>query len=430
MESRPPKYPPAWLAWSLWGIGVCFYLMGFYQRVAPAVMTSELMREFSISAASLGNLSGFYFYSYVAMQIPTGLLADHWGPRKLLASGAVVAGAGSLLFALAPALVWANLGRLLIGGSVAVAYVALLKLAGHWLPARRFSLASGLALFWGVVGAVGAGVPLRLLVDSFGWRPVMLASGLLILLLAAAAWIFIRDDPAAWGYASHFPERNPRDESGPGPWAGLRRVLQYGNTWLLLWAGAGLAGPVLSFGGLWGVPFLQARYQVTPAQAAAVCSLLLLGLAVGGTAQGVLSDRWGRRKPLFLAGSLTAAGGWALMIFLPSLPPGAFVGLILLTGLASGIMVTSFAWGKESVPLSLGGTVAGVINMGIMLGPTILQPAIGWMLDARWTGQTLNGVRIYSLQAYQAAFSLMLAWSLLAVVLGGLAKETHCEQMA
>ena len=58
--------------------------MGFFQRVAPAVMTAELMQDFSISAAALGNLSAFYFYSYVAMQIPTGILADTWGPRRLL----------------------------------------------------------------------------------------------------------------------------------------------------------------------------------------------------------------------------------------------------------------------------------------------------------------------------------------------------------
>ena len=52
-------------------------------------MTQELMRDFDISAAALGNLSGFYFYSYWLMQIPTGILADSWGPRRLLTFGAL-----------------------------------------------------------------------------------------------------------------------------------------------------------------------------------------------------------------------------------------------------------------------------------------------------------------------------------------------------
>ena len=34
-----------------------FYLAGFYLRVSPAVMTTELMRSFTITAADLGNFS-------------------------------------------------------------------------------------------------------------------------------------------------------------------------------------------------------------------------------------------------------------------------------------------------------------------------------------------------------------------------------------
>ena len=111
--------------------------MGFFQRVAPAVIATELMEEFELTATALGNLSAVYFYSYVAMQIPTGILADSWGPRRLLVWGGLVAGLGTLLFALAPGLGWANLGRLLVGGSVAVAFVSMLKLAMHWLAPKQ-----------------------------------------------------------------------------------------------------------------------------------------------------------------------------------------------------------------------------------------------------------------------------------------------------
>ena len=85
------KFPPASLAWTVWGLGALLYLIGFYQRVAPAVITDQLMLEFSIGGAALGNLSAFYFYSYVAMQVPTGMIADRWGPRRLLSAGAGIA---------------------------------------------------------------------------------------------------------------------------------------------------------------------------------------------------------------------------------------------------------------------------------------------------------------------------------------------------
>jgi MFS family permease len=89
--------PPLRLAWTVWGLGALLYLFAFYQRVAPAVMTDQLMADFAIGGAALGNLSAFYFYAYVAMQIPTGVLADRWGPRRVLAAGAGVVNMGPLL---------------------------------------------------------------------------------------------------------------------------------------------------------------------------------------------------------------------------------------------------------------------------------------------------------------------------------------------
>ena len=196
-------HPPARLAWGIWALGASLYLAGFFQRVAPAVMTQELMAEFSLAAAGLGNLSAFYLYGYVAMQIPTGLMVDRFGARRVLAAGAAVAAVGSFLFALAPNLLAANLGRLLIGGSVGVAWVGTLKLAAHWFPAQRFALASGLALAAGMSGAVAAGVPLAAAVSAFGWRPVMLAGAIAIAFLCAAIWLIVRDDPAERGYRGY-----------------------------------------------------------------------------------------------------------------------------------------------------------------------------------------------------------------------------------
>src|ERR1035438_4427023 len=81
-SSAALSFPPAGLAWLIWVFAAIFYMFVFFLRAAPAVMTSELMRDFRIGAASLGNLSAFYFYFYVAMQIPVGVLTNSWGPRK------------------------------------------------------------------------------------------------------------------------------------------------------------------------------------------------------------------------------------------------------------------------------------------------------------------------------------------------------------
>ena len=426
LPENQKKYPPVRLAWTMWGLGALLYLIGFYQRVAPAVITDELMKDFAIGAAGLGNLSAFYFYSYVAMQTPTGILADRLGPRRLLSIGALVAGIGTLIFAFAPTMLWAGLGRLLIGGSVAVAFVGMLKLAGNWFAPRQFALATGMALFCGIIGAVFAGVPLRLLVNAVGWRPVMIVSAIITVLVAVAIWLWVRDDPVEKGYKSYSP-RLPGKSAGYSILAGIKELFRYRNTWLLCLIPGGVVGCILTFSGLWGVPFLTTHYGLLPAQAAAVNSAMLVAWAIGGPLCGGLSDRIGLRKPLYVFCNVALVGAWSVIIFIPGLPLPLLIGLLLFAGLASGGMIISFAFIKESVPSDLGGTVSGIINMGVMAGPMIMQPAVGWVLDLKWQGEILNGVKLYSFDAYQAGFSLMLAWALLSAVLIFFTKETYCK---
>lgn len=422
------KYPPAYLSWVVWGLGAAFYLSGFYQRVAPAVMTDYLMADFNIGAAALGNLSAFYFYSYVAVQIPTGILADYWGPKKLLTAGAFIAALGAFLFAAAPNILFANLGRLLIGGSVGVAWVAMLMLSIHWFPPHRFAMTSGLGLFFGIAGAVSAGVPLRILVDQFGWRPVMLASAGVSLIIAVSIWTIVRDDPSERGYTSFAPPSNTGSHSPASLFAGLLKVFYYKNTWLLSIAPSGLAGPMLAFSGLWGVPFLTTHYGLTPAKSAALTSVLLIACAVGGPLLGGLSDRIGRRKPIYVTGCFAVCAGWSVILFVPDLPLWVLIFLLSVVGFASGAMILSFAFVKESVPRSLAGTVSGVCNMGVMIGPMVLLPAMGYVLDSNWNGLLENGIRSYHLGAYQSAFTLMLGWSVISAILICFATETNCRQ--
>ena len=421
------RLPPASLAWLVWGLGAALYLIAFYQRVAPAVITRELTQEFRLSAAALGNLSAFYFYSYVAAQIPTGVIADRWGPRKLLTLGAAVTALGTLAFALAPNPVVANGGRLLIGAGSGVAFVSMLKLAGHWMPSRRFAFASGAALFVGVLGASLAGAPLRIAVDAFGWRPVLVASAALTAAIAVAIWVVVRDDPGERGYTSHYPEA-AGTVAPTSVWSDIRSVFAYRNTWLLFVASGAFSGLMLSFAGLWGVPFLVMQYGFTTAQAAAIASASLIAWSGSSLAYGPLSERIGRRKPILVGGLVATMAIWAVVIFIPGHDRIVLVGLLVALGIAAGAFILVFAFAKESVPARLGGTVSGIANMGVMCGGLLMQPLVGVVLDLHWDGTVADGLRFYELDAWQGAFSLMFAWGALSLVALAFTRETHCRQ--
>jgi nitrate/nitrite transporter NarK len=427
-SSRSAPYPPFLLACTVWGLGAALYLIGFFQRVAPAVVTHELSTEFALTAAALGNLSAVYFYGYVAMQIPTGLLADHWGARRTLAAGGAVAAFGALLFGLADSYALVALGRLLVGGAVGVAFVSMLKLSTHWFHHSRFATITGVAVATGVAGAVSAGAPLRFATDAFGWRHVMVASAVLTALVALATWLVARDDPRQRGYRSYMPEGKP-GVAGHSVLGGLRACMRSRNTWLVFFINGAMAGAPLTFAGLWGVPFMTTHYGLSTATAAGMASLVLVAWAFGGPVLGALSDRMGERQPIYLVGAAIAFVGWVIVVFVERLPLAGLAALLIVIGLASAAVMIGFALVKETVPPALAGTAGGVTNMGNMLGGMLLQPAVGWVLDRMWNGETLDGARVFDLDAYRAGFMLMLAWMGVAVALILFTRETHCRQL-
>jgi MFS family permease len=426
------NHAPLWLASAIWVIAALFYLTGFYQRVSPAVMTEELMRSFGIGAAQLGNLSGFYFYAYVAMQIPTGVLVDSWGARKLLIGGPIVAAAGTFLFGMTASFALACVGRAMIGGATAVAWVVLLKLATHWFAERKFAMLSGLGLFFGNIGALLAQLPLRLLIDRFGWRGVVIQSAAVIVAVGILAIIFVKNDPSDEGYTSHAPallQRSDKNKLGD-VLKGLGKIFKYRNTWLIFLSQGAVVGAILSFTGLWGTPFLKARFGLQTTSAAAVCSVMIVCWAVASPICGALSDKIGRRKPIHTLGCIIATIGWSALFYAAGISLGVFVAIAAITSVASGAVVVGFAYGKESVPIQYMGTISAIVNIGNMIGPMILQPGIGSVLDKKWSGAMLHGVRIYSVGAFQTAFVLVLGWLVIACVLLSLTQETHCKSAA
>ncbi|MFO7983107.1 MAG: MFS transporter [Desulfuromonadales bacterium] len=419
------KRAPLWLAWLMWGLVANLYLIGFFQRVAPAVMVDELMRDFSLDGALVGNLSATYFYAYALMQIPTGLLADAIGPRRLSGWAMLIAGIGTLIFALSFNLWMAYAGRFLIGASVGVAFVACMKLAGHWFPSNRFATVTGVALLLGNLGGVVAGLPLAEAVAAFGWRSSMIASALVTFAGAVAIWVVVRDDPRERGYKSHAPASVVDKGSLPAGKA-LKTVMKKRETWLLFLAGGLSAAPVLVFAGLWGVPYLTQVYGLDRSQAAILTSTMLIAWAVGGPSLGAISDRLGRRKPTYLVANSLMACLWGVFLVF-ELPKTLLYPLFAAIGFTSGGLIIGFAFSREANHPGAAGAVGGLVNMAVVGIAAILQPVLGGILDRNWDGTLVAGTRIYDSGAYQAAFFWLFFCALFSVLAVAFTRETFCR---
>jgi MFS family permease len=406
-----PGQPLALLAWFA---GAAFFFYAWVLRVAPSVMVEELMRDFAVGAAVLGNLSAAYFYGYSGMQIPVGLLLDRFGPRRLMAAAAAVCGCGSMLFAVSDTLAMATAGRFLIGASAAFSLVGAMAIAGQWFSARRFAVLSGFAMAMGMAGGVLGQAPLRLVVEATDWRAamLMLASGGFVLALALFATV-----------------RDKRLGSG-GMLAGLGTVLRHRQTLLIAVTSLATAAPLLGLAGLWGVPFLETAYGLSRTQAASVTSLMFVGWGLGAPILGWLSDRIGRRRAPIIIGLVLQTLALAAFIYIPSLPIPLLAGLCFLIGLMGSAQIVSFALVRENHPLVLSGTAIGVVNALMTGAGALFQPLIGALLDFAWTGETALGARVYSLDAYHLAFASLILCGVVSFGCSLVVRESYCRQLA
>lgn len=411
------------MAWLMWGLVAMLYLLGFFQRMAPAVMARELMGDFNISGAMLGNLSAAYFYAYAAMQIPSGLLVDRIGPRRLSAIACVVTAIGIFIFAWGPSLWYVYFGRFLVGASVAVAFVTCMKLAGHWFPTNRFAMVTGVALLFGNVGGVLAGVPLSMAVAEIGWRTAMAASGVLTLVTAVIIWLVVRDDPGEYGFTSHAHASVLAEGNLPSRVA-FKSVVCRKDTWLLFFAGGLSAAPVLVFAGLWGVPYLTQIYGLARTEAATITSTMLVAWAIGGPVLGAFSDRIGQRRLPYLVSTILTSLCWAIFLFI-ELPTLFLYPLLAAVGFTSGGLIIGFAFAREVNHPGASGAVGGVVNMSVLGIAAIMQPMLGKILDFHWEGVLIDGSRVYNSSAYSAAFLWFLVCAAVSVVMVLLTKEEH-----
>ncbi|MBE0621214.1 MAG: MFS transporter [Burkholderiales bacterium] len=401
------------------------FVLAFFHRLAPGAIAGELQQAFATSSASLGLLAATYFYIYFAMQVPSGILADTLGPRKLFTAGAVVAGVGSVLFGLAPDFGLALLGRFLVGLGVSVAFISVLKLNAAWFSERRFATMTGLLMFIGNMGGLLSAVPLAWVAAHGSWRAVFVGAGALSITLAVFTWLFLRDNPRQLGLPSMQqlegkPEYPPAHEN----WrAALTTVLANRRTWPGFVMQLGLAGSYLSWGGLWAIPYLREVHGMATQLAAWHVSFMIVGLAVSSLAVGALSDRIGRRTPVMRVLGFIYVLCWLPWLWGGALPLAVSLCLFFLTGASFSCITLVWSCAKEVNPPAFSGMSTSVVNTGGFLGPALLQPLVGLALDLSSRGSA------HALGDWRFGLAVLFAFALSGWLSTFFITETRCRNI-
>jgi predicted MFS family arabinose efflux permease len=410
---------PARQATVIFAVVMAAYTLSFFQRFAPASIAQDLSLAFDTTAASLGVLAATYFYVYTLMQVPTGVLVDTLGPRRIILLGGIVSFIGSLWFGLADTLTHALIGRTLVGLGVSVTFIAMLKIIALSFEERRFASLTGLGVFIGNIGSVMAGVPLAFAATELGWRNVFVAVAVASLVLGTLSWWMMRGSAAMGGVKV---DRTV-------VMGGLLSVIRNRLTWAPALTNLGLCGSYFTFAGLWAMPYLTQVHGYTRNIAATHLSLMYAGFAIGCLVLGILSDRLRQRKLILVVASAVYCAIWCVWWWGGTLSVSLTMPLCFLMGFSTAGFSLTWACAKEVNPPQLAGMSTSIANVGGFFGAAMMQPLVGVLMDMAWAGDTLNGVRIYTLGDFRFGLSIVLALAIFGLVAALFIRETACRNL-
>lgn len=418
-ESHCYKFIP----WLIAIVGSTFLAYQLLLQTSISVMIPALERSFATNAAGVGILSSSFFYTYLILQVPGGLLIDRMGPRKVLTIGMLICAIAVLLFAHAHSFLAASINRMLMGLVAATACAGAFYLIAHWFPPRRFALVGGLVEGFAMLGGMLGEVAVSQRVAIVGWRIAIIECAVLGIILAVLCGFIIRDRPKNHVFFT-VPTSSCSDILQH-----LKKVMGIPQVWLIgLFAGCMFA-LVSAFAGLWCVPYLQIRYGLPATTTSIASSMIFIGVAVGSPFLGWLSDRIGKRKPVMFYSASLCLVFMLIVLYYPDISFAWMFILLFLVGATSGVYILPFALIREITPREARGTAMGFANMmAILIGSPILQPLIGKLLEFHWDHKNINGVQIFNVTDYQTSLAVLPICLALALVVLIFIRETHCQE--
>jgi MFS family permease len=315
-------------------------IITYIDRVCIAVAGPRMQDSLNISPQAWGWVTSVFFLSYSAFEIPTGVMGDRTGPRRVLTRIVLWWSAFTSLTGAVTNYFVLLLVRFCFGMGEAGAYPNASIVISRWIPAANRARALGIVFMSSQIGAAVSPLLVVPIQARYGWQASFYVFGFLGVLWAVAWYGWFRDSPAEKPGVA--PSELREIGTDPPvlhamPW---RPALRSGTFWQTAAIGACYLY-VLSFFQSWLQTYLVRAHGYT--EAALVLSSLpyIVGgaaNAVGGVASDWLVHRlgltWGRRTigvvglgsaAVFMAATIAAPNGTWALVFLSL----AYAGILL-----------------------------------------------------------------------------------------------------
>jgi MFS family permease len=185
------------------GLLVLLFAITYLDRVCISVAGPRMQADLHIDPIGWGWVTGVFTLAYGLFEIPTGLLGDRIGPRRVLTRivlwwSSFTALTGTMT-SYAPLLVT----RFLFGAGEAGAFPNAAVVVSRWFPPSQRATMSGVTLGASQIGAALAPLLVVPIQTRYGWRASFYVFGVLGVIWATVWYTWFRDSPAEQTTAEH-----------------------------------------------------------------------------------------------------------------------------------------------------------------------------------------------------------------------------------
>jgi MFS transporter, ACS family, glucarate transporter len=243
-------------------------------RIFISVAKDPISESLNFTEGQMGWVLSIFALGYALFQTPSGILADRFGPRKILTAVVTLWSVFAALSGAAWNFVSMMVVRFLFGAGEAGAFPAMSRAVYSWIPLKERGIVNGINFSGGRVGAALSMLFMPWLLHAAGWRMGFVYLSLIGFVWAVIWYWWFRDDPAVHPTISSeekaFILKNRQHETVPEKAIKKSIPLQvlFGskNMWLLMLQY--FASNFTFFFALsWMFPHIQSTYNLTPAQA-------------------------------------------------------------------------------------------------------------------------------------------------------------------
>jgi len=349
-----------------WCLVCAFFFFEFLVRISPNTMTVQLVQDFSVNAKSLSTLVSIYYFTFIAMQFPSGFILDRYDPSRVLAAALGVMAIGIALFATSQTYHMAMLARVVMGIGASFSLLGCLKFTTLYFPPERHGLFIGIIGMLAAVAGYEGQTAIANLVTHYSWRGVygmLFGIGLILLVLIAF-------------FTPHKQPEKPADH--PPLWSTVKHNFANKKFISLIFFTGFMNTPIVAFAGLWAVPYIAIAHNINIDQASHMVAWIWIGQIPGYIAINWLADHMPPRGLMVFC----AIAALICMVYIlqgSAAHPDLFNVALFGLGFFCCANFVSFALISKITPITEMGIAGGIASMMNLLVGTIGQLVIGWL---------------------------------------------------